>query len=380
MRAGQILVDLNSREVNSAFEARRLELAAIDAEIARRSAAIFSLRGDKIIEPVFSGPDSQAEAEQRAAFHADVEKYAADRRALKSQIEENRATADRLAGALAARRRLQAILLERAGMREALAAKAVNSRASVLDASQQVEQAAADLAHDEGQLAETGAARASLGRKLEQLYADEEAHQTQALTEAAAKRGPAAQEAVRVGLARERTHLLAPIGGTVQQVSATSPGQVVSAGQPMLVVVPSDVPYEVEALVPDREIAFVAPGQRALIKVDAFPFTRYGALSGTVAQVSRDAASGRSARAASDPVATAQGQTIEAATGLPETEDLVYPVTIRLDRQSVPIKGGAAPLAPGMTAQVEVRTGRRRVIEYLLAPILETASGAWHER
>ena len=174
--------------------------------------------------------------------------------------------------------------------------------------------------------------------------------------------------------------LTSPIDGTVQQVAVTTIGQVVTPGQPLLVIVPSDGPIDVQAQVENKDIGFVEVGQEAIIKVDAFPFTRYGTLSGKVMQVSRDAIESREASASGDADAIAKGQSVSQMTGTAPTQDLVYPVKVELDRDMIAADGKDVRLTPGMTVSVEIRTGHRRVISYLIAPILETTSSAGHER
>jgi hemolysin D len=83
--------------------------------------------------------------------------------------------------------------------------------------------------------------------------------------------------------------LTAPVDGVVQQLAVHTIGGVVTPAQALLVVVPADSRLEIEAMVSNRDIGFVRPGQQAEIKVDTFPFTRYGPLHGTVLSVSQDA-------------------------------------------------------------------------------------------
>ena len=174
--------------------------------------------------------------------------------------------------------------------------------------------------------------------------------------------------------------LVSPIDGTVQQLAVTTVGQVVTSGQSLLVVVPTDGPIDIEAQIDNKDIGFIVPGQETIIKVDAFPFTRYGTLDGSVTQVSRDAIDAREANAASDANATAKGQSVNPTTGETQTQNLVYPVKVELKRDRVMADGKDIRLTPGMTVSVEIRTGHRRVIDYLIAPIMETSSSAGHER
>ena len=120
-------------------------------------------------------------------------------------------------------------------------------------------------------------------------------------------------------------------------------------------------------------------GQQAVVKVDAFPFTRYGTIAGTVARVSSDAVDERDATELSDAANAARPQ--GAAPGSPaKTQNLVFPATIRLAQRFIQIDGKQVALMPGMAVSVEIKTGRRRAIDYLLSPLREVASQAARER
>jgi hemolysin D len=111
----------------------------------------------------------------------------------------------------------------------------------------------------------------------------------------------------------------------------------------------------------------------------AFPFTRYGSIDGSVTKVSSDAVDMRDAPNLSDASAPvkAQGMTPNSGTNRPE---LAFPVTIKLVRQVVEVDGREVNLSPGMTVTVEIKTGTRRVIDYILSPLREVVSQTAHER
>jgi len=141
----------------------------------------------------------------------------------------------------------------------------------------------------------------------------------------------------------------------VQRVGATSVGTVVSAGQVLVTLVPLDERLELEALVQNRDIGFVFPGQAARVKLDAFPFTRYGTLDGTIRQVSQDA------------IQSESGQ-------------LVFPARVELAVQAIKIADATVRLTPGMTAQIDVTTGTRTIMNYLISPLLRFKDESFQER
>lgn len=382
VQAGDVLLTLEPTEAEADLSSRQGDLAALEAQIARRRATIEAVEKNQPTAKVDfpAGVPPAVQAREEGAMLAEIGQYLTTREAFEAQLAEKAATQERFAASIAARMRLQAVLKERADMRETLVAKAAGTRAAVIDAVQQVEQVAADLAYDRGQLTEAKAGATSLQRRITQLTSETVARQYQALTEAAQKRDALVQDVVKAQLKRERTTLKAPISGTVQQLAVTTLGQVVTAGQPLMVVVPTDGPIEVEAQVQNKDIGFVLPGQEAVVKIDAFPFTRYGSIEGRVVRVSRDAVDDREAGGGSDALSVARSQGVNPVTGTQKTQNLIFPVTVALSQTSIKADGKDVALTPGMTATVEIRTGRRRVIDYLLSPVRETTSTAGHER
>ncbi|MFP5513685.1 MAG: HlyD family type I secretion periplasmic adaptor subunit [Alphaproteobacteria bacterium] len=169
------------------------------------------------------------------------------------------------------------------------------------------------------------------------------------------KLSDARQDLLKVG---ERSRLMtvkSPVDGVVQQLAVHTVGGVTKLADTLMVVVPDDAVLEAEVSLLSKDAGFTAAGQPVEIKIDSFPYTKYGTIRGTVTTVSRDSAKD-------------------------EKLGLVYPTRIRLDRLEVNTENGPTPLSAGMTVSAEIRTGDRRVIEYLLSPLQEYASEAMRER
>jgi hemolysin D len=170
------------------------------------------------------------------------------------------------------------------------------------------------------------------------------------------------------------SRLLAPVAGSVQQLTVHTIGQVVTTGQQLMIVVPKGTKLEVEANLLNRDKGFVREGQEARIKVETFDFTKYGVIDGVVTDVSNDAVSlGQNGGPQS-------GQGQAAAVAAAGAGALVFPVRIALSRETIRVGGKEAPLTPGMSVVAEVKTGNRRVIEYLLSPLLKLKDEAFRER
>jgi hemolysin D len=213
---------------------------------------------------------------------------------------------------------------------------------------------------------------------LDQKFAATEAEITSAafteLNRAREQARAASEALVKANHRVELQTLRAPIDGTVQQLNVTTIGAVVTPGQQLLSVVPDDGPIEVEAVLENRDVGFVAAGQAVEIKVDAFPFTRYGLIRGLIKSVDRDAESqqvgqgSQGSERAADEIAN-----------LEASDRLRYKIHIALTN-SLAVDGRTAVLLPGMSVKAEVLTGRRRIIDFLLAPLAEHVHDALRER
>ena len=145
-----------------------------------------------------------------------------------------------------------------------------------------------------------------------------------------------------------------------------------------MTIVPFGAPIVIEALIQNKYIGFVEVGQPAVVKVESFPFTRYGTVEGTVVKVSRDAVDDREASALSDPKSSTRPQS--SVSDIAKNQNLVFPATIALNKTAITVDGKAIALSPGMAVTVEVLTGKRRALDYVLSPLREVASSSGHER
>jgi hemolysin D len=166
--------------------------------------------------------------------------------------------------------------------------------------------------------------------------------------------------------------LTSPVDGVVQQLAVHTVGGVVTSAQPLLVVVPADAHLEIEARVSNQDIGFVRTGQDVEIKVDTFNFTRYGLLHGKVASLSQDAIYVDKSQDKGDKTATAPNES--------STQQSFYFAKISIDQTQMLVDGNLVNLGPGMAVTVEINTGTRRIISYLLSPMVRYGHEVLRER
>ena len=411
INAGDVLLELDPTESAADREAQASDLEAASAEASRRRAAIAAIKA-QTQQQLQTQPQQKKTGEfaagiaelvrgqanelppikfdasisdlvrqrEQNVLAADLAQLRSTIASLRAQLSEKQATKEKLRLSIAARHRLIELSKERVSMREQLDAKGSGSRALIIEAMQQLETHLTTDAGDRGQLLETDAAIASLERKVEENRTQFIADQSQKLAEAERKRDRLVQELLKAQSKNERTQLRSPIAGTVQQLSVTTVGQVVTSGQSLATIVPVDGQIEVEAMIANKDIGFVKLGQPAVVKVEAFPFTRYGVIDAQVIKISRDAVDERDAPNMTDAATAARPQNGAQNQPSSRSQNLVFPATLRLAQGTMMIDGEQIGLTPGMSVTVEIKTGQRRALDFVLSPLRELSSRAARER
>jgi len=157
-------------------------------------------------------------------------------------------------------------------------------------------------------------------------------------------------------------------------------GGVVTPAQALMVVVPAGSPIEIEAMIQNKDVGFVHDGDDAEVKVDTFNFTKYGLLHGKVLNVSGDSIQREKSPAAAQQNGGSKTSGSQDRTSEPPGQELVYSARVSLDRTRMQVDDRMVDLAPGMAVTVEIKTGQRRIIEYLLSPLLRYRHETLRER
>jgi hemolysin D len=159
----------------------------------------------------------------------------------------------------------------------------------------------------------------------------------------------------------------------VQQLAISTIGGVVQPAQALMVIVPDEAEVIVEAQILNRDIGFVREGQPVRVKLEAFPFTDYGLIEGVVESISRDAIDMSGSQGGESAIQ-------RDANNRPTQPGLVYAARIRLNQRTIRVRGRDQVIGPGLAVQAEIKTGERRIIQYLLSPIAQTLDEAGRER
>ena len=384
VRAGDLLVTLDPTEVAADRKSLDQQVGALSAEIARRKTAIRLAQAGQLddvpVIPFPSGLDRAFIERENTVLTADLAKLHSTVDVSRSKMAEDIAKQRALIAKIKADQRVAETQAERVAMREDLERQGWESRSNVIDANEELEKQNSTLADERGQLPELDTEIRTLKTQIDSSIAQFVADNAQSLADAEQKHDEHTQDLVKAQAKFGYTRLTAPIDGVIQELGVTTIGQVVQAGQQLMTVVPRHDVLEVEALVKNEDVGFIKPGAKAVIKIDSFPFTRYGTISGVVRSISHDAVDIGEARQSDDTQQTPVSPQNSATAPTPKMNTLVFPVVIELEKSAVFADGQNVPLSAGMSVSAEIRTGQRRVIDYVLSPLDEVTSDAAHER
>lgn len=328
---GGILRELSVREgqqVAEGQELAQLDPTRFEAQQAEGQARRTALRGAlarltaESTGRALEFPDEVKQS--KAVVEGETESFNARRRALEEAVELNR--------------RSIALLQKELGVAEAMSARGLMSEVEVMRVRRQVNDLNLQVQERQNRFRQDASAelvrvRTELAQLEEQLVVRDDA--------------------------LRRTALKSPVRGIVKTIKANTIGGVVSPGATVMEIVPLGSRVLVEARIKPADIGFVRVGQDVTIKLSAYEYTVYGGLQGTVQSISPDAIG--DAERPNAPDAT------------------YYRALIRADRNVLAAQGKPLTVLPGMTAQVDIRTGQRSVLGFLLRPVLK-GQEAFRER
>lgn len=355
VKKGQALVDLDPTLSGADLAQARKALVAAELEAARNRAIADALSGRGLnFTPPAGTPPNIVETQRRliasqiAQIDATTASLSAARATALSDADAARAQVAKLSDTVP-------ILDRQLENMNRLDAKGYAPGLRLLELQRQRRQEAG-----ERDVAVTQISRGlSEARKLEQQIREtREQARREALADLAKAEAEAIlrrEEVTKASQKNRLERLRAPADGTIQQLEIHTIGGVVEAAKPLMVLVPAHGGIEVGARILNKDVGFIHLGQEAAVKLEAFPFTRYGTVPGRVRSISRDAVQDKEL-------------------------GLVYIATVTLERSSIEADGGRVALSPGLAATVDIRTGTRRIISYLLSPLQTSIAQAGRER
>ncbi len=350
VEAGQLLLRVEETRATAGVR----ESAATGVTLRARAARLRALAEGKPFQPPAAASDDERRVieEERRIYAARLNELEAQLAVVRQQMaqrqqEQSEAQAKRSA----ALRGLELAQQELAQTKPLLASGAV-SQVDILRLERDITKFRGEV---EGSAAQIARAQAAMGESQRKIQEAELTFRNEArveLADATGKLNALTENAVGLADKVAKSQIKSPVRGRVQRLLANTVGGVVQPGKDIVEIVPLDDTLVLEARVQPRDIAFITPGQLATVKFSAYDFSIYGGLEAKVENISPD-------------------------TIVDEKGNAFYLVRVRTTKVGFTDK---LPIIPGMTAEVDVLTGNKSVLHYLLKPVLKVRDGALRER
>jgi hemolysin D len=376
VKAGDVLIELDPTVNAAERDHLHSDLLAEQLNIARLRTALAG--ADDPVAGFTPSADADAAliSAQRQLLFNQVAEHRAKIAALARQQAQKEAEQGTIAATIHKLETTIPVIQQRVDIRKTLMDKELGSKLTYFEILQALVEQQEDLGVQKSHLQEAVAAAAAIRETRGQAEAEYRRNLSDELAKAEQKANGLTQDLIKAEQKTKLQVLTAPVDGVVQQLAIHTVGGVVTPAQSLLVVVPSDSRLEIEAMVSNRDIGFVHAGQEAEIKIDTFNFTRYGLLHGQVLGVSQDAV----IRDRKEDRSNERGLGAQNNSSEPQGQELNYTARISLHRTQMQIDDRMVNLSPGMATTVEIKTGSRTILSYLLSPLLRYRQETLRER
>lgn len=353
VKEGQDLIKFNQTEVQANIRRIKNEMKALEIAVARLQALLTDNPEENFVydETI----DEYLIKMHSGLLKSQMTEKAAKIEVLNGQIAKAEKEKDTIRADLKRIEKLLPSVEERIEKKKILVDQQLLARLTFLEQEEELTNLQEQRNVQAKKMAETEANIEFLKKELRQYLAEFDKNIMQELTESREKLASYQQELIKYEEALKRTVVKAPLSGYVQQLVYHTKGGVVETAKPIMNLVPEDYKLEADVMILNKDIGFVRPEQDVEIKIDSFPFTKYGTIKGKVRNISGDAVQD-------------------------EKLGLVFPSRLTLLDNKIKADGQIVQLKPGMSVTAEIKTGKRRVIEYLLSPVMKYLNESMRER
>ena len=351
---GDILIRIDNALAASQYRDAFTKAAEHEAAILRLNAEIDG-KAAIVFPDQFKDADPQVLEDQQSIFKARRQQLQAEINVLRSQHSQKQQEIAEMKSRREQLERSLGLAKEQRDISKPLVDQGVYPRVEYLALERDISSLQGDIDALRMAVPRIRQAANEANRRIEQRQAE---FKTEALNEMNRRRGElkSLREIMSAGEDRvTRTDVRSPVRGTIKQINLNTIGGVVRPGEPILEIVPLDDTLLIEARIRPADIAFLHPGQKAMVKITAYDFSIFGGLEGVVEAISAD--------------------TIEDDNG-----ESFFKVKLRTQNNAIIYRNEELPIIPGMTASIDILTGKKSVLAYLLKPILRAKQNALRER
>ena len=346
---GQILLKIDNQKSQSSFSSNLIKASALEAKISRLSAEA------KGIEFAVTQNDSEFLKNERVLFDKNKEQLNSKVQGLKEQLIQREQELKEAKSSLGHIKISLDMVMEELTMTEPMVKKGVKSKVEFLKLQREANEAKERYSSLKISLKRYQASIDEMKESIHETYLNFEAQAQEKLNEAKAELDGVLANATSLQDQVTRTLVRSPMRGVVQTLFVNTVGGVIKPADNIVEIVPSEPTLLVEVKVKPADIAFIYYGQKAIVKFSAYDFSIYGGMEGKVVHISAD--------------------TIK-----DNKENVFYTIRIKTDKNVLRRKSQEHKVIPGMVASVDIITGKKTVLDYILKPILKTKQYTFSER
>ena len=350
VEAGQVLVRIDPTRFVSSLRENRAELLALQARAARLTA----LSDGRPFEPgqALSYEIPEIVAQERAHYQSSLAGLEAQLGIARQQLTQRNEELREATGARASAARSLELTDRELAVTKPLASAGAVSEVELLRLERDVNRFRGERDQADAQISRLRAAIREANQKIQDVELSFRNQVRKELSEVSAKLGTLSEGSLALEDRVKHAEVRAPVRGTVKRLLVNTVGGVVQPGAEVVEVVPLDDALVLETKISPRDIAFLRPRQPATVKFTAYDFAIYGGLDAELDQIAADSV-------------------------IDEEGNAFFVVKVRTLKNSL---GEGLPIIPGMVAEVDILTGKKSILDYLLKPVLRAKANAMTER
>ncbi len=353
VKDGDVLLRVDNVKTAANYESSQYKWAELRAKIVR-------LRAEATGGSFSPTADDMAKLprqimEERSLYYSNQDRLRSLIQGLNDQYVQKQNEKLEAQGRITEQRRALALIKEEVAISEPLVAQGIKPKVEFLKLQRELSDITERHNAIIASIPRLNAAMSQISSKIRETQSEFRMKAQQELNEAETEYSRVNVESAALADQVTRTSIKSPINGIVQKIYVNTVGGVIKPGDNLIEIVPTEGGLLVEAKIKPSDIAFIYPGQRAVVKVTAYDFSIYGSLEGKVVTISPD-------------------------TVTDKNDDVYYVVKIQTDKKYLGSREKPLKIIPGMMVNVDIVTGKKTILEYILKPILKAKQYTFSER
>lgn len=354
VEAGQVLLKLRDVQARSDFQSNTTKYLGTLATVQRLQAEADGKSEVTFTPEVLEGVPESVKAE-KDAFDANKRQYDNQLSVLEEQLSQKKQEVTELERRISDLARVIKLAQDEKDMVAPMVERGAAPRIELLQLERQIAERQSELNGLRLALPRSKSAVEEAEQRINEHRNGFQAEAQRKLSEKTTEMNALKETLVAFADRSQRTEIKSPVRGTVKSIKINTVGGVAKPGEPIMEIVPLEDQMVVEAKIRPADIAFIYPGQKAVVRITAYDFSIYGSMEGEVVMVSPDAT-------------------------LNEEGESFYKVQVRTNQTQLKKSGKTYEIIPGMQATVDILTGEKTVMNYLLKPFIKASATAMRER